>query len=326
MTKADGRKKAVHVATHSGWYRFECKGKDWLPVERGLTYWSATCVAVDPEDPRSVYIGTERSGLFISHDGGATWKRADPNVPRLMVTSLLAAEGMLLVGTVPAALYRSSSGGGWSEIEELRHGAAGSNFPPNPDLGSRTRYLAIDPKVPSRLYAGIEVGGMLVSDNRGSSWRPANEGLSDPDVHQVSSCAQTANLVVAACGEEGVFRSLDRAAHWEKVTPVGPRAYGTAVAEDSGGVIYLGIARGRPNTWLGPKRADAAIFCSNDGGTHWNLAVEGLRGAVMDFCPNPDGAGVLAATSEGEVIGVSDAGHRTLASDLPCITAIALGA
>jgi photosystem II stability/assembly factor-like uncharacterized protein len=325
MATANGR-KTLHLATHSGWYRFERKGEDWLPVERGLSYWSATCLAVDPQDPERVYIGTERSGIFISHDGGDSWKRADPNVPRLGVTSLLAAEGMLLVGTVPAALYRSSSGGGWKEIEELRRGTAGSNFPPNPDLGSRTRHLAIDPKVASRLYAGIEVGGMLLSDDGGSSWRPANDGLSDPDVHQVFPCARTANLVVAACGEEGVFRSRDRGTHWERVTPTGPRAYGTAVAEDNGGTIYLGLARGRPNTWLGPKRADAAILWSNDGAAHWNLAVEGLAGAAMDFCPNPDGEGVFAATSEGEVIAVSSAGHRTLARDLPCIAAIALGA
>src|SRR5262245_32583415 len=164
MAKANGHTNTLHVATHSGWYRFERKGEEWVSVERGLTYWSATCLAIDPQDPQRVYLGTERSGIFISHDRGGSWRRADPNVPRLGVTSLLTAYGALLVGTVPAALYRSSSNGGWSEIEELRRGTAGSNFPPNPDLGSRTRYLAIDPAVPARLYAGIEVGGMLISD------------------------------------------------------------------------------------------------------------------------------------------------------------------
>ncbi|HEV8341431.1 MAG TPA: hypothetical protein VGR30_03565 [Candidatus Binatia bacterium] len=325
MTTADRRANALHLATHSGWYRFEREGGQWVTVGRDLTYWSATCLAVDPEDPRSVYVGTEHSGVFISHDGGESWKRADPNVPRLMISSLLTLGGNLLVGTVPAALYRKRSNG-WEEIEELRKRTVGSNFPPNPDLGSRTRYLAVDPRVSTRLYVGIEVGGMLMSDDGGSTWQPANDGLSDPDVHQVFPCAHAPNLVVAACGEEGVFRSVDGARHWERVTPDGPRTYGTAVAEDYDGVIYLGVARGRPNTWLQRERANAAIFWSKDGGSHWDLAVEGLRGAVMDFCMNPFGEGVIAATSEGDLISLSSSGHHTLAADLPCITAIAVGA
>lgn len=61
--------KAMHLATRSGWYRFERKGKDWLPAGRALTYWSVTCLTVDPEDPWSVYAGTEHSGIFVSRDG-----------------------------------------------------------------------------------------------------------------------------------------------------------------------------------------------------------------------------------------------------------------
>jgi photosystem II stability/assembly factor-like uncharacterized protein len=317
-------KKALHLATHSGWYRFEGEGERWLPVDRALTYWSITCLAVDPADPRLVYAGTEHSGLFVSDDGGADWKRVDPNVPRLMISSLLSLPGTVLVGTVPAALYRKSHDG-WEEMRELRRGSTGSVFPPNPDLGARTRYLAADPVVSTRLYAGIEVGGLLVSDDAGLSWGSANEGLSDPDVHQVFACGRTPNLVLAACGE-GVFRSLDRAAHWEEITPPGGRTYGTAVAEDSRRAVYVGIARGRPNTWLGSERADAAVLRSQDGGIHWEVAVEGLRGGVMDLCANPDGEGIFAATSEGELLLVNSSGHRVLATGLPCVNAVAAGA
>jgi photosystem II stability/assembly factor-like uncharacterized protein len=324
MKTPSSEKKALHLATHSGWYRFEREGEKWLPVERALTYWSATCLAVAPQEPRLVYVGTEHSGVFFSHDGGLHWERPDPNVPRLMVASLLGLPGALLVGTVPAALYRTSNGG-WTEMEGLRHGSAGSAFPPNPDLGSRTRYLAADPKRAARVYAGIEVGGMLVSDDGGLTWRACNEGLADPDVHEVVACARTPGLVVAACGE-GVFRSLDRGGRWEKITPSGERTYGTAVAEDNGGVIYLGIARGRPNTWIHTGSADSAIFRSKDGGAHWEAVVEGLRGGVMDLCAAPDGEGVFAGTSDGSLLSIDSSGHRVLAGALPCINALAVAA
>ncbi|MEE9550039.1 MAG: hypothetical protein V3W08_06540 [Candidatus Binatia bacterium] len=325
MTQTNGHNRALHLATQSGWYKFERRGKEWVQVDRSLTYWTLTCLAVDPADPKMIYAGSEHSGLFVTSDGGTSWRRADPNVPHLMLSSLLAISGNILAGTSPAALYCARSGSKWEELEDVRRGSSHATFPPSPGLGSRTRYLAADPVIPMRLYAGIEVGGLLMSDDGGKSWGPANEGLTDPDVHQLLPCGQTPELVLAACGE-GVFRSLDRAAHWHEITPTGSRTYGTAVAESNEGTIYLGIARGRPNTWLRPERADAAIFFSPQAGARWEPVVEGLRGAVMDICEDPEGDGVIAGTSDGDLLAMGNSGLKVLASGLPCITALELGA
>jgi hypothetical protein len=324
MTSANGTESTLHLTTLAGWYRFERQPAGWGQTGRALTYWSASCLGIDPLDCRVVYVGSERSGLFVSRDGGGSWVRPQPNVPRLSLFALLAIPGAVLAGTVPAALYRGdATGGGWEELEDVRRGGSAGSFPPNPDLGTRTRFLAQDPHDPDRLYAGIEVGGLMVSDDGGAAWRPANEGLSDPDVHQVKPSATQAGLVLAACGE-GVFRSVDRGEHWAEVTPSGERTYGMAVAEDASGAWYLGITRGRPNTWLRSEGADGAILRSADGGARWEPVVEGLRGGIMDLCAGPRGRGVLAATSEGEVLAVDETGCRTEIRDLPCITALAL--
>ena len=50
-------KKALHVATFSGWYRFEQDGKEWKKTKRDLTYWTLTCLSVDSEDPKTIYAG-----------------------------------------------------------------------------------------------------------------------------------------------------------------------------------------------------------------------------------------------------------------------------
>jgi hypothetical protein len=323
MNDRNVQKQALHLATQSGWYRFQKQGETWVQTHRALSYWNLTCLQVSPANPGDIYIGSAHSGMFESHNGGAEWKRTDPNVPRLTVTSLLALPDRILAGTVPAALY-SNNGSGWHELESVRGGAAGSTFPPSPDVGSRTRYLAVDSVMPVRLFAGIEVGGVLVSDDGGVHWRPANSGLGDPDVHQISCSAKTPGLVISANGE-GVYRSLDRGEHWENVTPAGPRTYGTAVTEDSNGHIYLGIAHGRPNTWLRQERANAAVYCSGDGGASWHLVAGGLAGAVIDLCPGIDGDGVLAASSEGEVMIVRPVMCKKVIRNLPCINAIACG-
>jgi len=116
---------------------------------------------------------------------------------------LVDADGVL-VGTVPASLFRAH-GDGWEELQAPRLAIGSSSFPPNPELGARTRCLAADPSHAGFLYAGIEVGGMLVSEDGGTTWEPANDGLTDPDVHEVSASRGTAGLAHAACGEEGLL-------------------------------------------------------------------------------------------------------------------------
>jgi hypothetical protein len=324
MNRDNGKAEALHIATYSGWYRFEQRDQQWMQTDRALTFWKMTALQVDPEDARHIYIATEHSGLFVSGNGGVDWKRMKPNVPRLTTTSLLALPGMILAGTVPAALYSASNGSGWQELEGVRLGATGGSFPPSPELGARTRFLAADNEAPRRLYAAIEVGGMLVSDDAGRQWIPATKGLDDPDVHQILPSAKTKGLVVAACGE-GAYRSTDRGEHWENITPPGNRTFGSAVAEDGSGTIYLAMALGRPNTWLRKERADAALFVSKNG-AHWDMAIEGLQGGIMAMCPGIGSQGVFASTSEGEVLHIDSSGPRTIISGLPSITAIALGA
>ncbi len=117
-------KNALHLATHSGWYRFERRGENWEQTDRALTYWQMSCIQVDPDNSKRVYIGTEHSGMFVTDDGGKDWTRANPNVPCLTMSSMLAVSGKLLVGTMPAALYFTAEGGGWQELKGVRQGAA----------------------------------------------------------------------------------------------------------------------------------------------------------------------------------------------------------
>src|SRR5213080_305465 len=71
-------KKALHVATFSGWYRFEQDGKEWKKTKRDLTYWTLTCLSVDSEDPKTIYAGTEHSGLFYTKDAGVAPGQPEP--------------------------------------------------------------------------------------------------------------------------------------------------------------------------------------------------------------------------------------------------------
>src|SRR5689334_6886991 len=97
MTETNG-KKALHVATFSGWYRFEQNGKAFRQTKRDLSYWTLTCMSVDPENPQKIYAGSEHSGLFYTETAGKNWHRAEPNTPKMMLFSALALNGSVMVG------------------------------------------------------------------------------------------------------------------------------------------------------------------------------------------------------------------------------------
>ncbi|HWH78513.1 MAG TPA: hypothetical protein VNT76_14120, partial [Candidatus Binatus sp.] len=231
--------------------------------------------------------------------------------------------GGVMVGTVPSAVFRSKNGG-WEELEGVRLHSAGANFPPSPELQSRARYLAFEPENKNRLYAGIEVGGMVLSDDGGRGWEPCNEGLTDMDIHEILASKQHSGMVFLACGES-CFRSPDRAGHWENISPK-QHDYGISVAEDKNGVIYIGAARGRPNHWIREEGAMSGILRSNDKGATWETVVDDLNGGVMHLCPTPDGNGMVAGTSDGTLLVVDDSGAREVASGLPFVTSVELGA
>jgi len=325
MTQSNTQATALHIATYSGWYRFVAHEGSWERTHKALTFWKMTSLQIDPEDPGHVYVATEHSGLFVTDNGGAQWQRPKPNVPRLTTNALLALPGAILAGTWPAALYRARNGSAWQELDGVRLGSSGGNFPPSPELSARVRFLAAGNQNPRRLFAAIEVGGLLVSDDDGANWSWVRSGLDDLDVHQILPSAKHPGVVLAACGE-GVYRSSDRGDHWEKITPAGPRTFGSAVSEDGDGTLYLGVAHDRPNTWLRDERANAALYVSRDGGVQWHAALEGVDGGIMAMCPGVGGDGVFVSTSEGDVLQVNQAGTRKIISGLPSITALAVGA
>jgi len=165
---------------------------------------------------------------------------------------------------------------------------------------------------------------MLVSDDSGYSWQPANEGLTDMDVHEVVASAANPGMVYAACGE-AAFRSLDRAVHWEN-NSTKTHDYGTSVAEDKNGIVYLGAAKGRPNLWIREEGAIAAIFRSADKGATWEKTTDNLKGGVMHMCPDPDGNGMVAGTSDGSLLLIDDRGVREVVRGLPFVTSVELAA
>lgn len=63
----------LYVAGRQGVFKSVDGGATWQEKNEGLASLNIRSLAVSPVDPKTVYLGTNGSGLYRSRDGGATW-------------------------------------------------------------------------------------------------------------------------------------------------------------------------------------------------------------------------------------------------------------
>lgn len=213
-------------------------------------------------------------------------------------------EDRFLVGAEPAEIYVSRNGGDtWRdcpEVAALRERHAWS-LPYSPGAGC-VRGFAFHGK---RVYAAVEDGCVLCSDDSGDTWRLAEGSSGDPDhlprggfihsdVHSIEVHPFSADRVIAPTGG-GLYKSTDGGATWFNVYRCYTRAawldpvdqeriiFGPATSVDRGGRIEMTL----------------------DGGQSWTYAAGGLDipwNAHMVERFTQVGEDLLAVLSNGRLI------------------------
>ena len=278
-------------------------------VELSLKEHGARCLAVDPTDPDTVYVGTSNEGLFKSSDGGRSW---DPlsGVAHSRITAVAVSpvDGALYAGTEPSSLFVSRDGGeSWRELEGLKNlpSAPTWSFPPRP-WTSHVRSLALSPEDPNLIVAGIELGGVVRSQDGGETWQDQRPGAY-ADCHSLAAHAATPNTLYEAAGG-GFAESEDFGESWA-AADVGIKhryVWGLAVDREDPTLLYVSAATG-PGRAHGAGFSDAAIYRRSGG--RWEPVVEHLAEFPYALVADPDTPGALyAGLGDGTILHSSDAG------------------
>ncbi len=244
---------AVDPTRHSTWYvavasggvwKTENAGTTWTPIFDRYGSYSTGCVAVDPQDPLVVWVGTgennsQRSvgygdGVYKSTDGGRSFTnvglKSSEHIgmiridPRDSDVVYVAAQGPLWSPGGDRGLYKTTDGGEtWERILEV-------------DEHTGISEVHFDPLDPNVLYAvayqrrrhvwtlinGGPGSGVYKSTDAGANWRKINRGLPSVDKGRIGLAVSPIDtdviyaIVEAADDKGGFFVSQNGGERWLK--------------------------------------------------------------------------------------------------------------
>jgi hypothetical protein len=275
-----------------------------------------------------VLAGSYVNGLFRSADGGRTWSTIDAGLTASTIRFLApdpGRTGTLLAGTEPARIFRSEDGGlTWRELDGITRidGHERWFLPYSPRSGA-VRNVYAPPGRGSRLFAAVEVAGLLRTDDGGRSW-VCESVDGDEDLHYITGHPHDPDLLYAAMGTAsltpnapddpprhhgGIARSRDGARTWQRIEADYTRA--TIVPPARPDLLLAGPA-------LRVGRG-GRIVVSADGGETWQPAGNGMDIPMSDmvelFVAAPDDR-VWAICSGGRLLRASP-GDWSWSSALP---------
>ncbi|MGH3062292.1 MAG: WD40/YVTN/BNR-like repeat-containing protein [Gaiellaceae bacterium] len=248
------------VATGEALVRVDGREADVLLERPGLH-----AVAVDPGSPDRIAAGCRGAGVWESDDGGSTWRDAALPAPDVFSVAF-GPDGALYAGCEPSALYVRRAGAPWLELAALRElpSAPTWSFPPRP-WTSHVRWIAPSPHDAGVVLVGIELGGLMRTDDGGETWADHRPGA-QRDVHALAWHPTEPGRAYEAAGG-GAAKSRDGGETWEPADEGRDRHYTWALAVDpvDSGRWYVSAAPG-PFEAHGSRPAQAALYrWSGDG-------------------------------------------------------------
>jgi photosystem II stability/assembly factor-like uncharacterized protein len=286
MLVCAGAAVAHDPSAYGGLFRSRDFGGTWLNADVGLFLGGAVSVAINPEDPNHLLLGTD-TNLLATRTGGRQWKQESPDKLFGAVTAIaFLREGAGALCSTPAGVFQFDQGA-WQSASAPAEAAPAKAIVPaavpgrvylvgrrdlfRSDDGGR-QWLRVEHALPDQpkfgelvlasapaetLYAVID-GKPMASVDQGLNWAPRHAGLAGEFAEALTLGGAAGQLWIASA--DRLYRSENGGVLWRAVGAPFPEA-GTSVrgiaADASGTRIVVTTHRG--------------IYRSIDGGITWGL-------------------------------------------------------
>jgi ligand-binding sensor domain-containing protein len=278
----------IYAGTGNGLFKSADGGEHWLSLKLSAPI---TALAIDPQNPDILYVGTDGDGIYKSVDGGQTWAAMNTGLTNNKVYALAIDPQM------PATLYAGTyMGPDDPESGVYKSTDGGENWGKTGETLTRIYSLVIDPDNTSILYAGAE-SGLAKSTDGGAHW--VNTSLffdSDTIVWDLAIDPRIAGVLYAGTSTAGVFKSVDGGLTWEPKNTKLTNSYVGALLLDSASqdTLYAG-------NWWG----NSDLYKTTNGGETWQtLSIAPLIGVTVNaLAMNPAiSSAIYVGTTDGVIV------------------------
>ena len=282
--------QAHDAGSYGGVFRSRDFGATWLNADVGLFLNAPLAIAIDPQAPFHLLMGTD-IGLLSSHNGGRSWtvEARDLIVGPVFAVAFLPGGRQALCATqngvfrleaegwtpvrVPASALpaRSFASGGGNRLyllgadQLLGSDDGGQSFATLRQTAGEITVLVVIGANRETMLAVIE-GTVMASDDGGRAWRPTDFGSRNEPVDVITLDAKLPERVWGAHADR-IYRSDDRGATWVPVgrplPELGTKVRGIA-ADETATTLVLTTHRG--------------TYRSSDAGGTWVLQEGSLPG------------------------------------------------
>jgi photosystem II stability/assembly factor-like uncharacterized protein len=232
------------ITTHSLW-RSTNGGQTWhsltlgLPADAYGLVPSVTALAVDPNQPGVVYVGTDGQGVYRFFEGRNSYELiGGVSFYNAHVNGLVVGPDSRLYALTDDGLF-ASDGRAWQKLESL------------PEIATS---LAIAPSDPQLLYAGSASSGAYRAADGGQNWESVSTGLDmvpgaalrvtalTVDEHNPNRViAATAYGVGSRLARGGIYETTNAGSNWTKLGEANGVVKSLMLNQ---GVIYAATANG----------------------------------------------------------------------------------
>lgn len=271
------------ASPRDGVYKSTDAGSSWTKANTGLPSTNVRLLSLSPRSDDTA-LAALPDGLFATRDGGASWSRLE-TLPDGEIGALAFApdaDGVVLVGGTDGSVHLSGDGGATWQSTTIETADAGG-----------VTALAVSPGFTGdgTFFVGTESGGVFKTSDRGATYEPVNDGLSDTRVTSllVSRRYETDSTLWATAWKEGVFVSTDGGSSWSK-TSKGLTAVDQA---DLVGVAHFGLVQAAfgANAEEPPTMFVAGfdgLFRSTTGGESWDEVQTQASTNIAAVAVSPD--------------------------------------
>jgi len=243
----------------AGVYKTRTKGEKWAQMvlvptitgrPKNIGNVNVNALAMDPNDNKAIYWGSEGGGLFYTYDGARSWMPAYGLKSKNISAVAVDYESKCIIYAATAnEVYKSTDcSRSWSRIYF--------------DNSAKTTIgdIAIDHYDSSNVYIGTSRGEIIKSKDRGETWSVA--GRFQSEIKRIIISPNDSRHIFAATKGKGVFRSLDNGETWESLKE------GLKEFKSSRNFRDMAIAKDEPNTIF--LASNYGLLKSRDNGDSWS--------------------------------------------------------